>query len=187
MTDSHHQSDPTNPDPAAPADDLTKARQQAEEYLNGWKRAKADYLNLKKQSEREKEELVGLATAALILEFIRHKTNLDRAWKHLPKEFNSEPWIAGLTQVKSEYDGSMKALGVELIPTDGQPFNPELHEAVKREPKSGAPEGTIIETLEPGYRLRGQVILPAKVAVSAAPPETNQPNTNDSNQRREVT
>ena len=167
MSDTPTQTEPVINPPADSPDELTKARQQAEEYLNGWKRAKADYLNFKKQSERETEALVGFATAALILEFIRHKTNLDRAWQHLPDQFKAEPWLKGLAQVKTEYDDSLTALGVELIPTDGQPFNPELHEAVKREAKPGVAEGTVTETLEPGYRLRGQVILPAKVAVSA--------------------
>ncbi len=158
--------DQTHHEKTGDTDELAKLKRQAEEYLDGWKRAKADYLNLKKQTEREKEELIGMAAGALLLDLLPVKTNLDRAWSHLPADLAEHEWIKGLGQVRSQLDAVLKTRGIEVIDPIGQPFNPNEHDAIERAPDAEVPDGHVSQTLEPGYRLQGRVMIPAKVRVS---------------------
>lgn len=155
----------TNPS-NAPAEAFAKLEQRASEYLDGWKRAKADYLNLKKQSEREREDIVGMTMGAVILELLPVKTNLDRAWAQVPADLSENPWVKGVSQVRSQFDAFLSALGIEAIRPDGQTFDPERHEAVERRSDKSVPDNQVMSTLEPGYTMHGKVIVPAKVAVN---------------------
>jgi molecular chaperone GrpE len=158
-------------------EDYAKLQKQAEEYLDGWKRAKADYLNLKKQTEREREELIGMAAGALVLDLLPVKTNLDRAWKHLPDDLAGHDWVKGLTQVRAQFDAVLTTLGITVIDPTKQPFDPNQHEAIERAPDPSIPEGHVSATLEPGYAIQGKVIIPAKVRVNQ--PVDSNASTND--------
>ncbi|MFH0853468.1 MAG: nucleotide exchange factor GrpE [bacterium] len=146
--------------------EITKLKAKAEEYLGGWKRAKADYLNLKKQSDKEKQELVGLASAAVIMELLPYKTSLDRAWRNLPEDLKDNNWITGLEQVNKQFNNILETMGITQFNPEGEQFNPEEHEAVKKVAQIGVKENSIIKVTEPGYKIRGKVIRPALVEVA---------------------
>jgi len=147
--------------------DFDKLLQRSNEYLEGWKRAKADYLNLKRQSEKDKEEIAGLAMGAVIIDLLPVKTNLDRAWKHLPKELEDNDWIKGLSQVRAQFDAMLATIGIEQIDPVGRTFTPDEHEAIEKQSDPTVPDDQVVATLEPGYKLRGNVIVPAKVKVNS--------------------
>lgn len=149
------------------AAELKLAQQKMEEYMNGWKRAKADYLNLKRESEKKEQELVQFANAGLILQLLPVYDNFKLAWKHIPNEQVKVEWVIGIEHIKKQFGDILKNLGIEEIKTVGESFNPELHEAVAKEKKDGFTADVVFEEVKSGYTLYGKVLEPAKVKVAA--------------------
>lgn len=156
----------SDPPISTPRQDLERLQQQANEYLKGWQRAKADYLNLKKQSEREKEELTRFASATLILELLPIYDHFKRAMNHVPTDARQFDWVKGISHIQSQFQTLFQALGIEEVPTVGRQFDPALHEAVAKEKREGTAPNTVLEELSTGFRLEGKLLAPAKVKVS---------------------
>lgn len=146
--------------------DLELASKKAEEYLDGWKRAKADYLNLKKETEKRQQEIVQFASFALICELLPIYDHFKLALSHVPKDQNEAEWVKGFFHVKNQLQDLFKRLGIEEIKTVGEKFNPEFHEAVIHEKKEGFKTDMILEEVKSGYTWHGKVIQPAKVKVA---------------------
>lgn len=146
--------------------DLEKLQQLNQEYLDGWKRAKADYLNLKRDAEKEKMEIVQFANAGLLLELLPILDNLKTAMKHVPENMSKEAWVQGFDHILRQFRDMLKTMGVEEIPTVGKTFNPELHEAVGKQKTDDKPPDTIIAEQTGGYTIQGRVIRHAKVTIA---------------------
>ncbi|PIP17994.1 MAG: nucleotide exchange factor GrpE [Parcubacteria group bacterium CG_4_10_14_0_8_um_filter_35_7] len=146
--------------------ELEKTKKQAEEYLNGWKRARADYINLKRDTQKEEEEWVQFANSALILGLLPIMDNFKKAFEYLSKEKENSEWVKGIRHIKKQLEDLLKSLGVEGIRTVGEKFNPEFHEAVGEKIFKEKKEGIILEEVEGGYKLHGRVLRPAKVIVA---------------------
>ncbi len=147
-------------------DELEQAKQKMEEYLDGWKRAKADYINLKKESEKKQQESIQFANVALILQLLPIYDNFKLAMKHIPAEKREDEWVVGIQQIKDQFTDLLNKLGIEEIKTAGEQFDPALHEAVAKEKTEGKKSNTIIEEIKPGYKLYDKVLEPAKVKVA---------------------
>jgi molecular chaperone GrpE len=145
---------------------LEIAQKKSEEHLEGWKRAKADYLNLKKDSEKYQVEMIQYANAALIAQLLPIYDHYKLAWRHVPAEQQKTNWVVGFGHIKKQFSDFFKNLGIEEIKTDGEIFNPEFHDAVAHEEKEGFAADAIFEEVKPGYTLHGKVIYPAKVKVA---------------------
>lgn len=168
--------------------ELEACKKQAEEYLNGWKRAKADYLNLKKETETASAELAQFVAGGMLMKFLPVYDGLKRACKEMPSTssgnnslsperaeesraggrsaFGGEGWSAGILNIKKQFEDVFKKFGVEEIKTVGEKFNPEFHEAVSRQKKEGVESDIILEEVGGGYTMNGKVILAAKVIVN---------------------
>lgn len=146
--------------------ELKLAHEKMEEYMNGWKRAKADYLNLKRESEKKEQEMIQYANAGLILQILPIFDNFKLAWNHIPAEYEKSDWITGLGHIKKQFADFLKELGIEEIKTVGEQFNPEMHEAVAKEKKEGYTADVVFEEVKSGYTLYGKVLEPAKVKVA---------------------
>jgi molecular chaperone GrpE len=145
--------------------ELETAKNQAEEYLNGWKRAKADYINFKREQEQRQKELIEFANAGMLLDIFPLVDQFKQAMKHVPKEIEGSNWLVGITHIQNNLKNILKGLGIEEIATVGEQFNPEMHEAIE-EVNSDQEKGTIVEESTTGFRLNGRVIQPAKVKVA---------------------
>ena len=132
---------------------------KAEEYLNGWKRAKADLINYKKDELKRFEEFGKFANEALIREMVVVLDNFSLAVGASAKD-------KGVQMIKSQLENVLKNQGLEkLVVSVGQEFDPALHEAVEMV-ESNKQSGTIVEEIEAGYTLNGKLIKPAKVKVT---------------------
>lgn len=147
--------------------DLEYWKVKAEEYLNGWKRAKADYLNLKKETEKQQAEFVRFSNAALIIEILPIYDHLKMAFNHLPKDLKGHDWVKGIEGIKKQTQDFLEAMGIKEIKTIREKFNPEYHEAVAHEKKEGFKTDYVFEETKPGYMLHDKVLYPAKVKVAA--------------------
>jgi molecular chaperone GrpE len=129
-------------------------QKQAEEYLNNWKRERADFINYKKDEAKRLEKFAEFANKAVILEVVEVFDDLEIAQKHGD---NKE----GLDRVMKKFADWRKGYGIERIKVAGEKFNPELHEAVE----GSVPEGEKLEEIRAGYTMHGKVIRPARVKI----------------------
>lgn len=131
---------------------------KAEEYLNGWKRERADFLNYKKDEMERIGQLVKYANEELILNLLPVLDNLCLAAQHI-----SDP---GVEQIKKQLEDFLKKEGIELVETIGKEFDPNLMEAVGDVPADAEGSGVAKEEVQRGYTMHGKLIRPAKVKVS---------------------
>ncbi|MCX6779282.1 MAG: nucleotide exchange factor GrpE [Candidatus Magasanikbacteria bacterium] len=146
----------------------------AEEYFNNWKRALADYDNLKKSIAREKVEMAQFARGMAAYEFASIYDNFKKAAAHLPEagedceEYKKKigQWAVGIDFIKKQFGETLKQLGLEEIKTAGEKFNPTWHEAAGEEMVEGVEPGLVLKEIEGGYKMGDKVVKAAKVIVS---------------------
>ncbi|MFH1187680.1 MAG: nucleotide exchange factor GrpE [bacterium] len=146
-------------------EELERATKQNEDHLNGWRRAKADYLNLKKETDKKSRELIQFANAGLILQILPIYENFKTACEHIPDEDKKKDWVAGVGHIKKQFEDFLKSLGLEPIKTVGEKFDHNLHEAVGSEKSEGQEDDIIIKEVRGGFKLYENVLEPAKVVV----------------------
>ena len=88
--------------------------------------------------------------------------NFRRASQHAPEELRGNDWTKGIVAIEGQFEGVLKNLGLETIPTVGETFNPHLHHAIEEVPGE---KNTVMEELQRGYALGGKVLRPAHVKV----------------------
>ena len=143
--------------------ELTKV--MSEDHLAGWQRARADYSNLKKEHERRQQEIAEFANAATMAEIIPIYNYFKLALKHIPEDSKKLDWVKGLDFIQKQFVDFLKKFNITEIPTVGNKFDPNFHEAVECKEQEGCKEGIIYEEITPGYMLGDKVIEPAKVKV----------------------
>jgi molecular chaperone GrpE len=159
--------------PAALADELDQLRQQvaaaeqeAGEARAGWQRAAADFANYKRRTEQERDATLGLANELLLRKLLVVVDDFDRALAAMPSELQRLGWIEGIWAIDRKFKALLESEGLTPIDAQGKPFDPREHEAVVHEETSRAPDGTVTNELQKGYRLRDRVLRPAMVAVA---------------------
>ncbi len=146
-------------------DQLEELQAKCEEYLNGWKRAKADYANLRKDTARQVQEVAEFSRIPLILQVLPLYDYFKLALSHIPDDQRKLDWVKGIIHINQAWQDWLKNLSVEPIITAGQEFNPEIHEAIGEE-ASALPAGQVVKEVQAGYVMKGKVIVPAKVIIS---------------------
>jgi len=150
--------------------ELADLKKKCDEYLNGWKRAQADYQNFKKQTVVDQANFVKFANTNLILELIPVLDNFQSAYNSLPKDLASNPWALGIKFIKQQLEDILVKNGIKAIDCLNKEFDPKFHEAVnfKKEEKNNLKKAKLIvcKELYKGYELNGQIIRPAKVEVA---------------------
>ena len=145
--------------------ELQECKKLKEEYLAGWQRAKADFLNHQKEGNKRIEMALGLIQAEWILKMLDIHDNLERARVHVPKKLENIDWVKGVLQIEGQFHSFFRENGVERIDPKGKQFDPNFHEAIEQIEAKGKESGMIVEVLEKGYTLNGKVIRPAKVKI----------------------
>lgn len=142
---------------------LAKCQAERDEYLNGWKRAKADLINYQKDEAKRFEELLKFGNADLIKDVIPVLDNFDLALSVLEREGKAEK---GIYMIRTQLEDVLRKRGLEKITvTVGSQFDPNFHEALG-EIESSEPAGTVALIIENGYILNGRVARPARVKIS---------------------
>ena len=145
---------------SALVDELKLARRERDEYLDDMRRMKAELENSRKRQEKERTRLTQLASERLVRELLPVLDNLERA---LEAEGDIREGVAAtLDQLIS----ILGREGLTPVPSDGEPFDPAVHEAVMSQPSEEHEEDTVIQTFERGYTLSGRPIRAAKVVVA---------------------
>ena len=143
---------------------LVEERAKAEDYLDNWKRAQADFVNFKRRSEKEKEETSKFTNSVLIFNLLPVLDDLERALSSIPPQLAKIPWVEGIRLIERKFHSILEAQGVTRIKVKGKPFDPNIHEAAMH---SEGREGIVVRELQKGYKLRDRIIRPATVAVGS--------------------
>ena len=141
---------------------LAEEKQKAEEYLASWQRAQADFINYKRRTEQERQEFNRFANASLILGLLPVLDDLERALSVMPPKLARQKWGEGIRLVERKFRTSLEGQGVRPIKALGEPFDPNLHEALRQDKGK---EGIVVEEFQKGYMLGDRVLRPAKVVV----------------------
>lgn len=146
------------------AEQRAKIEKERDEYLNGWKRAKADLINYQKEEMARFTEAIQFGNERLLKELLAVMDSFDLALS-LEKGNEGMPGVKGMAMIRSQLETFLKNHGVEAIRAVGEAFDPAFHEAVA-EVGSESPPGTVIEEVSRGWKLYTKVVRPARVKIA---------------------
>jgi molecular chaperone GrpE len=146
---------------------LTDARQDAETYLDDLRRIAADFDNYRKRNSREQENLVNRAAERIVTELLPVLDTFDAAVSVEAVTDSERQLLAGMLGTREQLLKALEREGLEVIPTLGEEFDPEVHEPVA--PADGAGTPVVATELRRGYRLNGRVLRAALVTLEAMP------------------
>lgn len=168
---------PTNADgpekdaATAVIEDLESLRTRAQErdqFLALLQRTQADFDNYQKRNQREREQERKYMHRALALDLLPVIDNLERASAAARQAGETGPLVEGVNMVLDQFLNLLKRHGITRIEAQGQAFDPNLHQAMMRQPTADVPPNTVVNVLENGYMIHDRVLRPARVAVSVA-------------------
>lgn len=141
---------------------LAEEKAKAETNLDGWQRAQADFINYKRRSEQERQDIGKFAHAALMLNLLPVLDDLERAFASIPSQIANQDWVGGVKLIERKLRVALEAQGLSEIKSLGEPFDPNLHEAVMQ---GKGEENIVVGEIQKGYKLHDRVIRPSIVAV----------------------
>ena len=149
-------------------DEADRQRGEAEQYKGLAQRVQADFVNYKRRVEGERQTQADAVRAETVLAFLPVVDDLERALAHVPAEVAQESWVEGFRLIERKLAGVLERLGITRIGAEGEPFDPNRHEAVAYEEHPTQPEGHITAVMRPGYQLGERVVRAAQVSVARA-------------------
>jgi molecular chaperone GrpE len=162
---------PVEVEPPAPAIDLAaKVAELEKEKKDNWDRylrAAADLENLRKRQRREVDDAKLEAKGRVLKEMLPVVDNLERAIEHAVTQAGTNPIVEGVQLVLRQFLTAFERLEVTAVEAAGQPFDPNLHEAISQQDSDAAP-GTVVQVLQRGYRSGERLLRPALVVVAKA-------------------
>jgi len=169
----HDETSPADETTAAPAvsleefealnTQLAEAQAKTQEYLEALQRERADTMNYRRRAEQEKAQMGQWTTGETIKKLLPVLDDLELALVNRPTD---EPWANGVELVYRKFQSILEKEGILRMEAEGQPFDPNLHEAIMQEPSETHESGTIIAVLRQGYTLGERVLRPALVKVA---------------------
>jgi molecular chaperone GrpE len=163
---------PVEVEAAEPGTDLetleTKLAGLEKDKKDNWDRylrAAADLENLRKRQKRELEEAKLESKGRVLKEMLPVVDNLERAIEHATAQAGTNPIVEGVQLVLRQFVTAFERLDVTPIEAGGQPFDPNLHEAISQQ-ESDAPPGTVVQVLQRGYKSGDRLLRPALVVVA---------------------
>jgi molecular chaperone GrpE len=141
---------------------LAYTKQKADEYLDSWKRAQADFINYKRRAELEKMEMGVYANTQLILTLLPVLDDFERAFNAISHKHAKTDWMDGIRLVEKKLKTILEAQGLSPIKAVGETFDPNLHEALMH---TKGEDGIVVQEMQKGYKLHDKVIRPSQVAV----------------------
>lgn len=149
---------------------LADVRQEKDEYLELARRTKADFENFRKRAAQDVQAAAARGKASVARDVVPVLDDLERAIQAagLDPEGDSEDALAhGVLLVFRSLRDTLARNGVEAVDPKGEKFDPNEHEALSTMPVEGTESGVVVEVMQKGYRMDGQLIRPARVVVSS--------------------
>jgi len=152
-----------------PADPQAETIAELERSLEDWRtrayRSAADLENARKRFQRERDELKKFGTEGLLKDLLSVVDNLERAVAHAGA---GSSLTEGVEMVLRQFTQTAAKYGAEPFDAEGQPFDPQFHEAMTQVPTNDHEPGTVVDVYQRGWTLHGRLVRPAMVTVAAA-------------------
>lgn len=142
---------------------LEEAQTQSAEFKDGWQRARAEFDNYRKRMERDNALVYQNAVGNIIKRYLPVMDDLQRALQSRPDDL---AWASGIELIYRKLQSILDSEGIKRIEAEGQPFDPNFHEAIGQEHSDDIPSGHVVAVVQNGYMLGDKVIRPAMVRVS---------------------
>ncbi|MGH8223529.1 MAG: nucleotide exchange factor GrpE [Woeseiaceae bacterium] len=155
-------------DAAAAETTLAEARALADENWDKYLRAMAELDNVRKRAQRDVENARKYALERFCAELLAVRDSLEMGLT-AAEQADAEALRAGKEATLKQLAATMERFGVAEIDPQGEPFDPELHEAMTMQPSESAEPGSVLSVFQKGYTLNGRLLRPARVVVAAAP------------------
>ncbi len=146
--------------------ELEKCQKKMREYLEGWQRERANFLNYKKEEIERVSEMIKFGNEEMILKILPVLDNLEKSQEHIPDNLKDTDYVKGMRQIIKQFQEILKSLGVERIESLGKKFDPRFHEAIEEVEVEGKEKGIIVKEVLVGYTFHGRLLRPAKVKVA---------------------
>ncbi len=151
---------------AETVDSLREQLKQADERVL---RAQAELENFRKRARRDMDDQRQYANLPLVSDLLPAFDNLDRAVDAAERNENATGLITGVKMVVAQIQAVLEKYHCRRVAAAGQPFDPNVHEAIAQEPSDELPAGTVSRVVGVGYQLHDRVIRPSQVMVSTGP------------------
>lgn len=146
---------------------LKKCEMEKMEYLSGWQRAKADFVNAQREEEERRADFAGFVEAKIINDFLPVLDSLEMAMKDKDWQTLDKTWQDGIKCLHSQFTDILKGYDVEEIKIMGERFDPAKHEAIGEVSASEEKEdGMVAEEIRKGYKIRNKIIRPTQVKIN---------------------
>jgi molecular chaperone GrpE len=146
----------------SPEEQLEQAKEEVQRYMANWQRAEADLQNYKRRAEQERDEMRRFGLASVLINILPMLDDFERAFASLDARLAGLTWFDGMRLIYRKLQMILENSGVSPIQTDGQDFDPHLHEAVAHQEGE---EGKVVAEIQRGYKLHDRVLRPAMVVV----------------------
>jgi molecular chaperone GrpE len=157
------------PQPMPQVDSSGDLAAELEKYKDAALRARAELDNYRKRVAREKEDAIRYANNSLLESLLPILDNFDLGLEAAKTASDASGIVQGLEMVRKQMEDFLREHGVEIVNAVGNPFDPNLHEAVAHEPSSDVADGAVVRQLRRGFKLKDRLIRPASVVVSKGP------------------
>lgn len=160
-------------EPAAVEDaqgDIEELRRQSEDHWNKYLRAVADLENLRKRNAREVENAHRFGVERLVATLLPVRDSMEAAIVSAEKA-DAEALLEGQRATLRLLDEALKSAGIEEIDPEGEPFDPNQHEAMSMLPSAEVEPNSVLQVVQKGYRLHERIVRPARVIVARDPEE----------------
>ena len=144
---------------------LKTKEEEATETKNRLLRLQADFDNFRRRNTAEREELATYVTISVVNKFLQILDNFERAEAAAENATDVQSVVDGMAGIQKQFVKTLEDLGVKEIPTQGEKFNPNFHEAVMRGQNPEMEDETIDMVFEKGYQLHDKVVRHSKVRV----------------------
>jgi len=154
-------------------DGSTTAPSEQENWKEQYVRLLADFDNYRKRTARDSEESRKFANESLLAAFLPVLDNLDRALHHFEKQQSTgaetNSLIEGVRLTQKQFGELLEKYHVTKVPTYGEAFDPNVHEAMGYSETLDMPEGTVVDVYQQGYRLHNRLLRPSLVTLARKP------------------
>jgi len=162
-TESSAQAQPPSP----PSDELQKLKTERDQLFDRLARLQAEFDNYRKRNAREQQEFRDYALVNAVTSLLPVLDSLELALKNSAGE--KTDIRAGVELVRKQFADALAKLGLREIPAEGEPFDPQYHQAIEMVETDKVPDHHVLEQLQRGYKLKDRLIRPAMVRVARNP------------------
>lgn len=149
--------------------ELDELKAQVEKYKNDYLYLRAEFDNYRRNVVKERSDLIKYGNERLLVDVLGVLDNFERALEFKVTPENLANFVKGMEMTQSELKSVLQKFGVTEVASQGQPFDPSIHEALSSEETDAVPAGSISRVFKKPYKLHDKVIRPGQVVVAKEP------------------